>query len=141
MAAWGRASARRFAREGATVFIAGRKRDRGESLASEINDAGGAAHFVELDIVNQHQWDAAIAQVKETAGALHVLMNIVGSNALVKFPDIDVGQWSHDCSRAQALSPRPSRSVGQCRAAPRGGSLTLGIAARVRRAASEPAGH
>jgi NAD(P)-dependent dehydrogenase (short-subunit alcohol dehydrogenase family) len=90
----GRASVRRFAREGATVFIAGRKRDRGESLASEINDAGGAAHFVELDIVNQDQWDAAIAQVKETAGALHVLMNIVGSNALVKFPDIDVGQWN-----------------------------------------------
>ena len=90
----GRASARRFAREGATVFIAGRKRDRGESLASEIKDGRGAAHFVELDIVNQDQWDAAVAQVRETAGALHVLMNIVGSNALVKFPDIDVGQWN-----------------------------------------------
>ena len=51
----GRVSARRFAREGATVFIAGRKRDRGASLASEIKDAGGAAHFVELDIVNQNQ--------------------------------------------------------------------------------------
>src|SRR5918998_2917181 len=92
----GRASARRFAREGATVFIAGRKPDRGETLAKEINDAGGGeAHFVELDIVNQGQWDAALARVKETTGALHVLMNIVGSNALAKFPNIDVGQWNN----------------------------------------------
>ena len=89
----GRASARLFAREGATVFIAGRKRERGEALATEITDAGGKAFFVELDIVNQDQWDAVVAQVRETAGALHVLMNIVGSNALVKFPDIDIDEW------------------------------------------------
>ena len=28
----------------------------------------------------------AVARVKEQAGALHVLLNIVGSNALVRFP-------------------------------------------------------
>src|SRR5690242_62407 len=76
----GRASARLFAREGATVFVAGRDRQRGEALGAEINDAGGTAHFVQLDVVDQDQWDAAVAQVKEQAGALHVLMNIVGSN-------------------------------------------------------------
>lgn len=65
----GRASARLFAREGATVFIAGRSRERGEALAAEINSGdGGKAHFVELDVVNQEQWDAAVAQVKEKAG-------------------------------------------------------------------------
>jgi NAD(P)-dependent dehydrogenase (short-subunit alcohol dehydrogenase family) len=47
---------------------------------------GGTTYFTELDIVEQDQWDAAAAQVRERAGALHVLMNIVGSNALVKFP-------------------------------------------------------
>jgi NAD(P)-dependent dehydrogenase (short-subunit alcohol dehydrogenase family) len=82
-----------FAREGATVFIAGRKRDRGEALATEITGAGGKASFVELDIVNQDQWDAAVTRVRETTGALHVLMNIVGSNAMVKFPDIDIDEW------------------------------------------------
>ncbi len=58
------------------------------------HDAGGAAHFVELDIVDQDQWDAAVTQVKETSGALHVLMNIVGSNALIKFPDVDIDEWN-----------------------------------------------
>lgn len=89
----GRASCRRFAAEGAAVFVAGRKRDRGEALVKEITEAGGIAYFVELDIVEQDQWDAAVAQVKETAGGLHVLMNIVGSNALAKFPVIDIDEW------------------------------------------------
>ena len=60
----GRASARLFAREGATVFVAGRNHERGDALVTEINDAGGNAHFVELDVVNQDQWDAAVAHVK-----------------------------------------------------------------------------
>jgi NAD(P)-dependent dehydrogenase (short-subunit alcohol dehydrogenase family) len=90
----GRASARLFAKEGATVFVAGRNQQRGDSLVAEINDAGGTAHFVELDIVDQDQWNAAVAQVKEQAGALHVLMNIVGSNGLVRFPHVDIDEWN-----------------------------------------------
>ena len=90
----GRASARLFAKEGATVFIAGRNEKRGDALAAEINEAGGKAHFVELDVVSQEQWDAAVTRVKEQAGALHVLMNIVGSNALVRFPKIDIDEWN-----------------------------------------------
>jgi NAD(P)-dependent dehydrogenase (short-subunit alcohol dehydrogenase family) len=76
------------------VFIAGRSEERGDALAAEINKAGGKAHFVELDIVNQTQWDAAVVQVKEQAGALHILMNIVGSNALIRFPKVDIEEWN-----------------------------------------------
>jgi NAD(P)-dependent dehydrogenase (short-subunit alcohol dehydrogenase family) len=63
-------------------------------LVGEINGAGGKAHFVDLDVVNQDQWNAAVAQIKQQAGGLHVLMNIVGSNALVRFPDIDINEWN-----------------------------------------------
>jgi NAD(P)-dependent dehydrogenase (short-subunit alcohol dehydrogenase family) len=45
-------------------------------------------------VVKQDQWDAAINHVKEQAGALHVLMNIVGSNALVRFPNVDIDEWN-----------------------------------------------
>src|SRR5271168_3072699 len=90
----GRASARLFAKEGATVFIAGRSEERGDALAAEINEAGGKAHFVELDVVKQDQWDAAVIHVTEQAGALHILMNIVGSNALERFPKIDIDEWN-----------------------------------------------
>jgi NAD(P)-dependent dehydrogenase (short-subunit alcohol dehydrogenase family) len=90
----GRASSRLFAQEGATVFIAGRNHERGNALAQEITDAGGTARFVELDVVKQDDWKAAVAQVKEQAGALHVLMNIVGSNALVRFPHVDIDEFN-----------------------------------------------
>jgi NAD(P)-dependent dehydrogenase (short-subunit alcohol dehydrogenase family) len=89
----GRASARLFAGEGATVFIAGRSEERGDELATEINDGGGKAHFTELDITSQDQWTAAVEQVRQQAGALHVLMNIVGSNAMVMLPDVDIEEW------------------------------------------------
>jgi NAD(P)-dependent dehydrogenase (short-subunit alcohol dehydrogenase family) len=90
----GRASARLFAQEGATVFVAGRNQARGDALVQQIKDAGGKAHFVELDVVNQDQWDTAVVQIKAQAGGLHVLMNIVGSNALNMFPEIDIDEWN-----------------------------------------------
>jgi NAD(P)-dependent dehydrogenase (short-subunit alcohol dehydrogenase family) len=61
----GRASARHFTKERATVFIAGRNKKGGEPLALEINEPGGKAHFVELDVVNQDQSDAVIERIKE----------------------------------------------------------------------------
>jgi NAD(P)-dependent dehydrogenase (short-subunit alcohol dehydrogenase family) len=90
----GRASAKLFAQEGATVFVTGRSQERGDALVAEINGAGGKAFFVELDVVNQDQWNAAVAQVKQQAGALHILMNIVGSNAMVRFPKVDIDEWN-----------------------------------------------
>jgi NAD(P)-dependent dehydrogenase (short-subunit alcohol dehydrogenase family) len=65
----GRASARLFASEGATVFIAGRSHEHGDTLAAEITDTGGKAHFIELDVVSQAQWDAAVEQVKSRPAA------------------------------------------------------------------------
>jgi NAD(P)-dependent dehydrogenase (short-subunit alcohol dehydrogenase family) len=90
----GRASARLFAQEGASVAVAGRNHERGEALAKEITDAGGKAFFVELDVTNQEQWDAAVERIRAEAGALHILMNIVGSNALVMLPEVDIDEWN-----------------------------------------------
>jgi NAD(P)-dependent dehydrogenase (short-subunit alcohol dehydrogenase family) len=90
----GRASARLFAQEGATVAVAGRKHERGEALAKEIADAGGKAFFVELEVTDQDQWDAAVEQIRRQAGALHILMNIVGSNALVMLPEVEIEAWN-----------------------------------------------
>jgi NAD(P)-dependent dehydrogenase (short-subunit alcohol dehydrogenase family) len=108
----GRPSARLFAKEGATVFVAGRSEERGDALVAEINQAGGRAHFIELDVVNQAQWDQAVVQVKEQAGALHILMNIVGSNALVRFPksiSTNGTRFSRSTSPGRSGAFRPAR--------------------------------
>ena len=90
----GRASVRLFAKEGASVLIAGRSTDRGKALEKEINDGGGRALFVKLDVTDQSQWEEAVQQTKEKFGALHILMNIVGSNALQMIPEIDLVAWN-----------------------------------------------
>ena len=90
----GRASARLFVREGASVVLAGRNAERGKALEKEINDGGGRALFVKLDVTDQQQWEAALQQTKEKFGALHILMNIVGSNAMGMIPEVDLAAWN-----------------------------------------------
>ena len=51
----GRASVRLFAQEGAAVVVTGRNEDRGNALAKEINESGGKAIFVRLDVTKQEQ--------------------------------------------------------------------------------------
>ena len=90
----GRASARLFAKEGAAVVLAGRKEDKGNALAKEINESGGKALFVKLDVTDQQQWEDAVKQTKEKFGALHILVNIVGSNELCMIPNVDLEKWN-----------------------------------------------
>ena len=90
----GRASARLFAKEGASVVLAGRKEEKGLALEKEINDAGGKAMFVKLDVTDQQQWGETVAKTKETFGALHILVNIVGSNDLCMIPNVDLDKWN-----------------------------------------------
>jgi NAD(P)-dependent dehydrogenase (short-subunit alcohol dehydrogenase family) len=90
----GRASARLFAKEGAAVVIAGRNEDRGNALAKEINESGGKALFVKLNVTDQQQWENAVKQTKEKFGGLHILMNIVGSNEMSMIPTVDLKKWN-----------------------------------------------
>jgi NAD(P)-dependent dehydrogenase (short-subunit alcohol dehydrogenase family) len=63
-------------------------------LAKEINDAGGKALFVKLNVTDPNQWADAVKRIQEQFGALHILMNIVGSNALQMIPDVDLAAWN-----------------------------------------------
>jgi NAD(P)-dependent dehydrogenase (short-subunit alcohol dehydrogenase family) len=90
----GRASARRFAKEGATVLVGARHADKAAPLLEEITNGGGRAQFVELNVTDHDQWTAAADRAREQYGALHVLMNIVGSNALTVIPNIAVDEWN-----------------------------------------------
>ncbi len=108
----GSASARLFAQEGAAVVIAAEEENAGKALAKGIIAAGGKALFVKLDVVDQNQWEAAVTRVKDTFGALHILMNIVGTNALGMLPDIDLAAWNkmfetNVTSRPVVLPPAP----------------------------------
>jgi NADP-dependent 3-hydroxy acid dehydrogenase YdfG len=71
----GEATARRFARSGATVVLAARRMDRLQSLAAEI---GKAAHPVLLDVRDRAAVDRAIAELPPDFAAISLLVNSAG---------------------------------------------------------------
>jgi NAD(P)-dependent dehydrogenase (short-subunit alcohol dehydrogenase family) len=79
----GAACARRFAREGARVVIADLAREPGEALAHEL---GGG--FIACDVGDKAQVDALVAQVRDEAGRIDVLVNNAGIFKAADFLDI-----------------------------------------------------
>ncbi|MCE5266224.1 MAG: glucose 1-dehydrogenase [Deltaproteobacteria bacterium] len=76
----GLAIARRFALEGARVFLGDIKEDRGRNVAGELVAEGRRAWFVKLDVADEESWKAAFAELIEKAGKLDVLVNNAGIN-------------------------------------------------------------
>jgi NAD(P)-dependent dehydrogenase (short-subunit alcohol dehydrogenase family) len=74
----GRASAMRFAREGAAVVVADRAAGRGEKCAEEIRKNGGEALFHETDVSSGTDVQAMIKTTIDKYGSLHILMNNAG---------------------------------------------------------------
>ncbi|MGE3619195.1 MAG: SDR family NAD(P)-dependent oxidoreductase [Acidimicrobiia bacterium] len=74
----GRASALRFAQEGATVVIADLDGDAAESVAAEIVEGGGRADALATDVADDGQLKAVFDFVEKTYGVLHVLYNNAG---------------------------------------------------------------
>ena len=67
----GAAEARLFAAEGARVLLGDVLDDEGTALAAEIGDA---ATYRRLDVTRDDDWQAAIADVRDRWGGLHVLV-------------------------------------------------------------------
>jgi meso-butanediol dehydrogenase/(S,S)-butanediol dehydrogenase/diacetyl reductase len=71
----GAATARRFAQEGATVVICGRRREPLDEVAAAIRAAGGQAEGVQADVADEGQIVGAIEAAAARHGRLDVLVN------------------------------------------------------------------
>ena len=71
----GAAEARMFAREGAKVVIADVLDPDGMAVAAEINELGGDATYVHLDVSSEADWQQAIEATVSAYGKLDVLVN------------------------------------------------------------------
>jgi 3alpha(or 20beta)-hydroxysteroid dehydrogenase len=69
----GAAAARRFVAEGARVVIADVNDEAGKALADELD-----AHYRHLDVSQEDEWAAAVAEVVDTYGPPTVLVNNAG---------------------------------------------------------------
>lgn len=74
----GRATAIRFAKEGAKVVLTTRQESHGEATLAEIKKAGGEAIFVQSNTRQKEDVNNYIDKAKETYGKLDILVNCAG---------------------------------------------------------------
>ncbi|MBP9593108.1 MAG: SDR family NAD(P)-dependent oxidoreductase, partial [Steroidobacteraceae bacterium] len=71
----GEATAHRFAEEGATVVVCGRRKELLDAVVAAIAAKGGKAEAVQADVSNEEQYVAAINGAAQRHGRLDVLVN------------------------------------------------------------------
>ncbi len=76
----GRATAIRFAQEGAKVVVAARRIQQGEETVEEITSAGGEAIFVSTDVSKAAQVESMVNQAVEAYGRLDFAFNNAGTS-------------------------------------------------------------
>ena len=74
----GEAEARLFAREGARVVFGDLLDTEGEKVEAEINETGGEAKYIHLDVTSESDWDTAVKEVMNIYGKLDILVNNAG---------------------------------------------------------------
>jgi A-factor type gamma-butyrolactone 1'-reductase (1S-forming) len=72
----GAATALLLAERGANVTIVGRRADRGEEVARQCREAGPECHYVQADIAEADQVEAAVASTVEKYGKLTMAANV-----------------------------------------------------------------
>jgi NAD(P)-dependent dehydrogenase (short-subunit alcohol dehydrogenase family) len=76
----GRATAIRFAEEGAKVVAAGRRMEQGAETERMMRDAGGIGLFVQADVSEPDSVAAMVRQTVETYGRVDILFNNAGGS-------------------------------------------------------------
>ena len=82
----GAEAARLFAREGAYVFVAGRRHSEGEAIVGEIESTGGKAAFVATDVTEEESVARSFAEVESRFGKLDILYNNAGGSSAADGP-------------------------------------------------------
>jgi NAD(P)-dependent dehydrogenase (short-subunit alcohol dehydrogenase family) len=89
----GRAIARRFGRDGAHVGLLARNRAGLEAAAREVEEAGGRALVLPVDVADAEAVDAAAQAVEEGFGPIDVWVNDAMATVFAWFEDIEPAEF------------------------------------------------
>ncbi|BCA56461.1 2,5-dichloro-2,5-cyclohexadiene-1,4-diol dehydrogenase [Nitrospira sp. KM1] len=89
----GLATARLFAREGASVVIGQRDREEGERAVALIQQDGGRACFVHLDVTQEDMWRHIVSTASQRFGRLDILVNNAGAIQMEGVEDLTQEVW------------------------------------------------
>ena len=82
-----------FAREGARVCIADLALDAATATANEINASGGAAMAVAMNVTDEGQVDAGVAQTVAQFGGVDILISNAGIQVISPLVDFKFEDW------------------------------------------------
>jgi NAD(P)-dependent dehydrogenase (short-subunit alcohol dehydrogenase family) len=82
-----------LAMAGATVICSGRAEDEVSTVAAAINDAGGRAVSLALDVTSAEGLRAAFAAIAGQFGAIHGLVNNAGVEEVCPSIDVEEALW------------------------------------------------
>src|SRR5436305_2055612 len=82
--------ARTFAREGATVFLAGRTRKTLEAVATDIKAAGGKAEVAVVDALDEQAVEEHAKKVAAQAGSIDISFNLITRGDVQGIPLVDI---------------------------------------------------
>lgn len=89
----GRATAMKFATEGAQVVVADFNEEGGNETVKSIRDSGGSAIFIQTDVSKFEQVESLIEQTVEHYGSLHVMFNNAGIGGRKHLLDYDLADY------------------------------------------------
>jgi NAD(P)-dependent dehydrogenase (short-subunit alcohol dehydrogenase family) len=89
----GRASALRFAAEGAYVVVVDIQDAAGEDAAAAIRQAGGDACYVHADVSRAEDAQAMVGAAVARFGRLDILFNNAGVGKHISFDDLTEAEW------------------------------------------------
>jgi len=110
-AGMGRAASRAFCKEGATIVILDIQQQAAEELVAELRAKGSTAHFIQTDVSDEAQVEAAFDKVAELVGPYNVLFNHAGTIVVKPLHETSV----EDYDRLMAINVRSAFLV--CRRA------------------------
>lgn len=89
----GKAIARRFVEEGASVVLASRNAATLEASATELGAEGGTVVPVATDVTDEAQVEALFAETALRFGRLDLLVNNAGAVEFAPLDEMGLGQW------------------------------------------------
>lgn len=86
---FGEDAARLFAREGCKVVLAARRLERLQALAAEIQNVGGEAFAIPVDVNQSAEIDVMVRSVLDLYGRIDILFNNAGFGAVDWFENLE----------------------------------------------------
>ncbi|MEC8911986.1 MAG: glucose 1-dehydrogenase, partial [Chloroflexota bacterium] len=87
------AEARLFANEGARVVFADILDTEGKKVEAEINETGGEAKYIHLDVTSESEWNAAVKESVNSYGKLDILVNNAGIGVGKNLEETTSEEW------------------------------------------------